>query len=150
MGKCMHGTKPHKEMVLKKHGFSSPLTLVNPKGFHQNHSINYNYYYSNFSSQSDKEKNNQKETKTTSGERNHCRWPETLDSVSVQDMIGSSLASDWLIKQSKFQTNQRVMWNKTSESNPGIISTLNKWKFTNYTITRQGIKDNWRIALWNK
>ena len=55
MGKCMHGTKPHKEMVLKKHGFSSPLTLVNPKGFHQNPSINYNYY-SNFSGQSDKEK----------------------------------------------------------------------------------------------
>ena len=146
----MHGTKTTWRNGFKKHGFSSPLTLVNPKGFHQNHSINYNYYYSNFSSQSDKEKNNQKETKTTSGERNHCRWPETLDSVSVQDMIGSSLASDWLIKQSKFQTNQRVMWKKTSESNPGIISTPNKWKFTNYTITRQGIKDNWRIALWNK
>ena len=54
-------------------------------------------------------KKHQKETKTIPGERNHCRWPETLNSVSVQDMIDSSSASDWLIKQSKFQTNQRVM-----------------------------------------
>ena len=51
MGKCMHGTKPHKEMVLKKHGFSSPLTLVNPKGFHQNPSINYNYYSNSVANQ---------------------------------------------------------------------------------------------------
>ena len=39
-------------------------------------------------------------------------------------MIGSSSASDWLIKQSKFQTNHKVMWNKTSESNPGIFQLL--------------------------
>ena len=43
--------KPHDKMVLKKHGFSSPLTLVNPKGFHQNPSINYNYYSNSVANQ---------------------------------------------------------------------------------------------------
>ena len=62
----MHGTKPHKEMVLKKHGFSSPLTLVNPKGFHQNPSITYNYYYSNSVA-------NQIRKKQSKGDKNNSR-----------------------------------------------------------------------------
>lgn len=62
----MHGTKPHKEMVLKKHGFSSPLTLVNPKGFHQNPSINYNSVA------------NQIRKKQSKGDKNNSRLKKSL------------------------------------------------------------------------
>ena len=62
--------KPHKEMVLKEHGFSSPLTLVNPKGFHQNASINYNYYSNSVANQISK--------KQSKGDKNNSRWKKSL------------------------------------------------------------------------